>query len=181
MGDRRIASGRKSTEWVGGMLSLPSYITGEGDAPYRPETLVWADNSGFVLGTDVFRPGEAAERIGESFRKTTRAPAVGAPHVPERMRVASAELAEILRRELAPRTEVVCAPTPEIDEVFASLLAHLTGEPVGPGTYLTAGVRAGGHWAPLRRGRASLPGAALASRPVRHDAPVGHDPRARHR
>jgi len=123
-------------------MVLPGYVTGEGDAPFRPETFIWVDRDGFVLGTQVFRPGELSANLGAFFHETVRAPAVGRPHVPARVRVASNEHAAALRAVAGPTTEVVCAPTPELETLFSSLAAHVeagAGEDAAP-TYLTAGI-----------------------------------------
>jgi hypothetical protein len=48
---------RTGVEWVGGLVSMPAYVTGEGD-PYRPETLFWMGAQGAVLGHTVGKPGE---------------------------------------------------------------------------------------------------------------------------
>ena len=55
----------KLLEWLGGIVSLAAYVTGEGE-PYRPETLIWMGPDGAILGTEMAPPGEllglAAER-----------------------------------------------------------------------------------------------------------------------
>ncbi|MBX3233792.1 MAG: hypothetical protein KIT84_09005 [Labilithrix sp.] len=87
--------------------------------------------------------GEATANVGPHFREITRASTCGKPRVPARVRVASEELAQALRRELGDETEIVCAPTPELDEVFASLIEHLDNAPdddAEDATYLTAGL-----------------------------------------
>lgn len=51
------AKKRIEIEWIGGLVSLPAYVTGEGD-PYRPEALFWMGAEGAVLGHTVGEPGE---------------------------------------------------------------------------------------------------------------------------
>src|SRR5690606_41102281 len=109
---------RIGIEWVGGIVAMPVYVTGEGE-PYRPETLFWMSAEGAVLGHSVGKPGELVELACESLRRTIEQPMFGRPHAPDRVRVASPELAEALRAG-QPDLEVVCAPTPEIDAVFAA-------------------------------------------------------------
>ena len=130
------------SEWVGGLVTLPAYITGEGDSPYRPETLFWMLPDGPVLGMTVVKPGEAtAASAAAHLRATTKKPMIGKPHRPTRVRVASAAFAKELERELGSDIQVVCAPTPEIDHVAESLRAHMneTGTGEKP-TYLTPGM-----------------------------------------
>ncbi len=110
-------------EWVGGLILMPAYVTGEGE-PYRPETLFWMGADGAVLGSAVARPGEALGMAAASLRSTIERPMVGRAHAPVRVRVASPELAGALR---AARLgiEIVCAPTPEIDAVLALMREKL--------------------------------------------------------
>ncbi len=120
-----MAARKKRTriEWVGGIVSMPAYVTGEGQ-PYRPETLFWMSAEGAVIGHTSGKPGELVERACASLRSTIEQPMVGGPHAPDRVRVASPELAEALRAG-QPDLEVVCGPTPEIDAVFAAMRERL--------------------------------------------------------
>ena len=115
-------SARKKTkriEWVGGIVAMPAYVTGEGE-PYRPETLFWIGAEGAVLGHTVGKPGELVELACESLQSTIEQPMFGRPHAPDRVRVASPEFAEALRAGQSG-VEVVCAPTPEIDAILAAM------------------------------------------------------------
>lgn len=116
-------------EWVGGSVRLPETITEDGADAFSPEAFVWLNPDGFVLGTTLFRPQEMPTGVVDLFRETTQRPAVGLPHVPARVRVACGEIAETLRRALAPEVEVVCAPTPELEEVATSMRAHYSDRP----------------------------------------------------
>lgn len=120
--------GNQRVEWVGGLVSMPGYVTGEGE-PYRPELLVWLGPNGAVLGSEVAKPGEALGRAVESLRKTFDEPMYGRPHRPERLRVASAELAAALRAGQV-EVDIVCGPTPELDEVSTALREHLQDDSV---------------------------------------------------
>jgi len=110
---------RPGIEWVGGLVSMPAYVTCEG-APYRPEALFWMNAEGAVLGHAAGRPGELIGLASESLRSTIERPMVGQPHAPQRVRVASHDLAEALRAGHAG-LEVVCASTPEIDAVLVAM------------------------------------------------------------
>ncbi|MEO7731497.1 MAG: hypothetical protein ABIY55_11030, partial [Kofleriaceae bacterium] len=87
---------RTGIEWVGGLASMPAYITGEGD-PYRPDMLIWMSADGAVLGHESGKPGSLLGLACESLRSTIERPIFGQPHAPQRVRVASRELAEALR------------------------------------------------------------------------------------
>ena len=116
---------RSEVEWLGGLGSIPSYVMGEGE-PYRPETLFWMGPSGAILGHAMGKPGELVGLAAQHLRETIANPNVGSSHAPQRVRVASPELAEALRAGL-DGVEVVCAPTPEIDPVFAAMREGLSG------------------------------------------------------
>lgn len=127
---------RSEVEWVGGIVALPAYVTGEG-APFRPETLLWLRQDGLVLGHVVGRPGEIITQACASLLRTIEKPMVGSSHAPDRVRVASTALAEVLRAGF-PAIDVVCEPTPEVDAMFSNMRENLggTAEP----TYLTPGL-----------------------------------------
>ncbi|MFZ5785878.1 MAG: DUF7309 domain-containing protein [Acidobacteriota bacterium] len=117
-------------EWVGGTASLPAYVTGDGE-PYRPEALFWMGAEGAILGSTVARPGELLPMASESLQSTIEQPMYGRPHAPTRVRVASPELADALRAG-HPGLDVVCAPTPELDEMVA-VMREKMGEGFGAG------------------------------------------------
>ena len=112
-------------EWVGGVISIPTYVTGEGE-PYRPEALLWLSADGAVVGSSVAKPGEVLALASESLTNTIAQPMFGHAHTPARVRVGSEALAAALRVS-HPTIEVVCAPTPEVDEV-ASVMREKIGE-----------------------------------------------------
>lgn len=78
---------RPGIEWVGGLVSMPGYVTGEGP-PYRPEALFWMNAEGAVLGHVAGRPGEVIGLASETLRSTIEHPMYGPPHAPQRLRVA---------------------------------------------------------------------------------------------
>jgi hypothetical protein len=131
-------SPRSSAEWIGGIATLPSYVTGEGE-PYRPQALFWMSPDGMVLGSEVARTGELLSQACASLRQTIRQPMIGPPGRPRRIRVASAELAAVLRAGQT-EVEVVCAPTPELDALLVHLQESLRLGETGPQTYLSPGV-----------------------------------------
>lgn len=126
---------RAGVEWVGGLVSMPAYVTGEG-APYRPEALFWMSAEGAVLGHMAGKPGELIDLASESLRSTIERPMFGQPLAPQRVRVASAELAEALRAGHAG-LEVVCAPTPEIDAVLAAMHEKMNEDAETEQSYLS--------------------------------------------
>jgi len=120
----RMAANRKrrseTIEWVGGLVSLPAYVTGEGE-PFRPEMLLWMIPDGPVLGMTTAKPGELLPRAGQHFRDVMTAPMVGPAQAPTRVRVASEELARALGPALEAEIALVCAPTPELDHFMATM------------------------------------------------------------
>jgi len=127
------------TEWVGGIVAMPAYVTGEGE-PYRPQMLLWMIPRGPVLGTTMEKAeGPLLQTAGERLRAAIEAPMVPGAPPPVRVRVASAELADALRRT-RPALEIVCAPTPELDDVIASMRQHLDGGAETEQSYLDSDV-----------------------------------------
>lgn len=122
-------------EWVGGTVSMPAYVTGEGE-PYRPAALVWMIPDGAILGSAVARPSDLLGLAAENLQNTMEQPIYGHAHAPTRVRVASPELAEVLRAG-HPTVEIVCAPTPELDEMFALMREKMSEEAATKPSYLS--------------------------------------------
>ena len=123
-------------EWMGGIATMPAYVSGEGE-PYRPELLLWMSDDGLILGTTMARPGEVLASAADHLRATIQEPMIGAPSAPKRVRVASPELADALRAA-HPRIEIVCAPTPEIDATVAAMSERMDASADDAGdSYLT--------------------------------------------
>lgn len=127
---------RTGIEWVGGMAILPTEVSGEETGPFRPEVMVWLGADGMVLGTTIGKPGELLPQACETLEKAIQAPLTGSSHAPARVRVASPELAQVLR-EGNPLLEVVCAPTPELDEVMEALASQLEERESQTASYLS--------------------------------------------
>lgn len=120
---------RGGVEWIGGIAALPAYVTDEGE-PYRPQTAFWMDERGAIVGTAIGKPHDMLELAAAGLRDAMQQPMIGPPRTPDRVRVASPELAHALR--LAhPSIEAVCAPTPELDEVFAMLNEKMSADAEG--------------------------------------------------
>jgi hypothetical protein len=119
-------------EWVGGIVLLPSYVA-EGGKNFRPSVLLWIDvATEMILGASVLHPEEALEAAGVNLRDTARVPRAGGSALPGRVRVATPELAEALRRASIDGVDIVCAPTPELDRAIDSLLDHVVGDDEEP-------------------------------------------------
>jgi hypothetical protein len=114
----------ESSEWVAGVVPLPSFVTGDGE-PYRPAALLLVESdSGLIVGTELARPEDLLERAPEMFHQAARAPLVGSPREPARVRVASPDLFAALHDQVGD-VEVVLAPTPELEPVAAGLCESL--------------------------------------------------------
>lgn len=118
---------RASVEWVGGTAQMPAFIADEGE-PWRPEVLMWLSADGAIVGSAVMNPAEILDAACDNLRETIAAPMWGAPHAPTRVRVASPELAAVLRAGF-PHIEIVCAPTPELDVVIEGMREHMLATP----------------------------------------------------
>ncbi|MEX2482445.1 MAG: hypothetical protein WD928_16425 [Gammaproteobacteria bacterium] len=129
-------------EWIGGLVSMPAAVAAEGEHErYRPEGLCWMGADGHVLGMALERPGELLPMACEHLQQAIEQPLYGPPHVPTRIRVASPELAEVLRSG-RPEIDIVCAPTPELDDMMALMGEHLEGFDAGPQSFLSPGIEA---------------------------------------
>jgi hypothetical protein len=128
------ANRKKGVEWVGGLVAMPAYVTGEGE-PYRPELLLWMNAEGALVGTTTAKPGELLTTAGEHLRSTIERPMFGRAQTPARVRVASLELADALRAS-HPALDVVCAPTPEIDDAISSMREMMDERGDAEQTYL---------------------------------------------
>jgi hypothetical protein len=128
--------GRATIEWIGGIVSLPSYVTGEG-APFRPEALLWKCMD-FIVGMTVDRPGELLGKAGDNLRETIEKPMMPVP-APTRVRVDSPALAERLQAG-HPGLDIVCGPTPELEEVIEHLRKKLQDDAEVEQTYLVPGM-----------------------------------------
>ncbi|HVV86524.1 MAG TPA: hypothetical protein VHE35_25880, partial [Kofleriaceae bacterium] len=135
---RRRHRATRDREWIGGIVSLPAFVTGEG-RPYQPQTIAWLEVDGPVRAALAVRPGEALDRAAESLQGAIEQPMAGIPRAPARIRVASPDLAEVVRRS-HPAIDVVCAPTPELDDFVAEIRARAAAEDRGTPSYLAGGV-----------------------------------------
>src|SRR5581483_2562582 len=110
--------------WLAGIVSMPSYVTGEGP-PYRPDVLLFMAG-GFVVGTHAGRPGEVLPSAPDALRSAMRAPMVGEPSTPRSVRAWPAALADALRAALPDTVSVTCAPVPELDDVARAMGEHVS-------------------------------------------------------
>jgi len=133
----RSRGSKKATdiEWIGGAVVMPAYVTGEGE-PYRPEVLVWMGADGAILGSTVAKPGELLAMANDSLQNAMEQPIYGRPHSPTQVRVASTELADALRAG-HPGIDVVCAPTPELDEMLALMREKMAEDGATEQSYLS--------------------------------------------
>src|SRR5437870_3257587 len=118
-----IALRPRCDEWIGAVITLPSYVSGDGP-PYRPSALIWLEpESGLIVGMEVLKQDEAFGRAAELFRRASDSPMAGEPRKPRRLRVATPELAHALRD--MGDVDLVIAPTPEIDEMSSALFERM--------------------------------------------------------
>jgi hypothetical protein len=128
-----------TSEWVAGLVTLPSYVMDGTREPYRPSVFLCVDiGSGFVLCADVVDPAEAHATAGARCAGLVRGAVNRAPTT---VRVPTPELAAALR-DVGLGFEVVVAATPEIDRVFESFLEHTARTGSGPESYLGPGIDA---------------------------------------
>jgi hypothetical protein len=64
---------RKKQEWIGSLISLPAYVTGDGE-PDRTEMLFGVDAEGAVQGHTVGKLGELVSLAADSLRSALERP-----------------------------------------------------------------------------------------------------------
>ncbi len=123
---RRSRPGDSETEWIGGRVVSPFYVT-EG-TPYRPELILWLEApEDLVVLFRLIDPQEPPVAFGPTLLEAMKSPMVGPPRRPDMVRVADAVLAEEVRR-LLPEAQVVVAPTPELDRVLQEFAKFGAGD-----------------------------------------------------
>jgi hypothetical protein len=127
-------------EWLCGLVTIPQPVHDLTKPTEFLESLIWMIPGGPVLGSMTLEPGEAEAAIIDHFVETTKSPLIGAPHKPQRIRVASEDLARVLRDELSPSIQVVCAPTPEFDALIEGMGEFMRQQQPETPSYLSADV-----------------------------------------
>ncbi len=142
-----------AVEWIGGIFAVPAVPAGavgaagaggdEEDEPGACEGLFWVDADGAIVNASVAQTGELLPIACASLQRAIEMPRDGWRRTPTRIRVASPELAAVLRAG-CPELDVVCAPTPNLERALTPILQRIfdtlrEGHLVAP-TYLAPGV-----------------------------------------
>jgi hypothetical protein len=98
-------------EWACALSPDPA---ADGKGLDRGFVVVWFRDGG-ILDVGLLEPTLTQETLAASYLAATRDPKAGEPHVPDRVRVSSPEVAGMLRATAGPGVEVVVAPTPELE------------------------------------------------------------------
>ncbi|MEQ8765482.1 MAG: hypothetical protein RL885_16260 [Planctomycetota bacterium] len=124
---------KKVVEWIGGALPL---VEGDHEAVKHlvPHILVWATADGEPRGVTPVEPGKLEDSVCSSLEATLREAKRDSVPLPMRVRFEDQELADLLRKGF-PAIEVVCEPTPKMEEVLYSLMQALSV--AGQATYLS--------------------------------------------
>jgi hypothetical protein len=113
---------RPDIEWAGGIYPIPQeYVPQYVGQAQRGELLMWMQIGAGRIAQKACEPGCAVNASASHFWAATKMPAAGAPHVPGRVRIADATLAQRLQSEFGTAVEVVHSATPELDALVASL------------------------------------------------------------
>ena len=130
---QRIQRVREDIEFEAGIYPMPEVVEVDG-APADGELLIWGIADGELLGQEPGKTGELLASAGRLLREALKQ----LPFLPATLRVASPELAAALRPEISARIELVCEPTPGLDEI-AQEIAEAEDEIV---SYLGGGAEA---------------------------------------
>jgi hypothetical protein len=116
--------------WIGGRFELAVDDSwDEDDEEPTPHIVLWLEEkSRAVLALVAIPPDEPPEAAAVILEAAMREPDFGDPRRPERVRVASPELATFLG-ERFPDIAIVQAPTPEADEALEEIYANMGEEP----------------------------------------------------
>lgn len=133
------SSPNQPIEWLCACLTIPTQLFAPTNQTEPLQSLVWMIPDGPVLGSLTLEPGQVAgDLIAAHFRDVTENPLIGEPHRPARIRVATPELAEALRKTVEPAIEVVCAPTPEFDALLEGMAEYAQQrQPAAPSYFAT--------------------------------------------
>lgn len=119
-------------EWIGGIASLPGWVSEENGEDYRPDILLWIDgDNGAVLGLTTERPENLLGMAAAGLESAMLEPMAGAPSRPTQIRVASEPLAGVLG-EAFHDIHIVVGPTPELDGVMQAMSAGITSGEKSP-------------------------------------------------
>lgn len=126
------------TEWAGGTITMPGYVTGEGK-PFRPVVTAWMDADGLVLGTTASEPGDESSDAIASLQQAIDNPMAGDAGYPTHIRIADAALIDALQN-VFPSIVFEQAATPELDALAESMREGMSDSADSPITYLSDGL-----------------------------------------
>lgn len=140
---RRRSASPAGREWIGGVIRTPFYVQ-DREPAYRAMGVFWLDASdGCIVGTNLVAPDEVDGQVGAVLAGAMAQPMVGPPRRPDRVRVATAAMADEVRAVLGDRATITVAATPELQMVLEALTRSIDAEAAGNGgeviTYLANG------------------------------------------
>lgn len=113
----------KDSEWIGGVVEVKA--PGPQGTTFEVEVLVWLElDTGLLVGQETGERGTTVAQAGEVLRRVMLSPLVGPPRTPSRIRVAPADLAQVLMAS-HPELEILRAPTPELAELAEAMKEDL--------------------------------------------------------
>lgn len=118
----RAAASHGPEEWVVGRVTLPVYVA---DAdPFRPDMIFCLCSAG-IIGATAVPPEIDDEQAAAEVLAFARAPKVGPPRTPERIRVASPSFRDALAKSFGAGVAITLAATPEIDALAERFVADM--------------------------------------------------------
>jgi hypothetical protein len=140
---RHRGAGKAGREWIGGVIRTPFYVQ-DREPAYRAMGIFWLDASdGCIVGTNLVAPDEVDGQVGAVLAGAMAQPMVGRPRRPDRVRVATAAMADEVRAVLGDGATITVAATPELQMVLDALTESIDAEAAGNGgeviTYLANG------------------------------------------
>lgn len=106
-----------------GIFPCPLPIDAPEGEPQDHELLMAAFVDGPLLGTEIDVQGKLPARAGALLRDWLKSDDL--PYLPGTLRVADENLADLLRPEITTRIELICGPTPNLEETLRLMVAEL--------------------------------------------------------
>lgn len=121
---------RQDLELQAGIFAMPGQLVRNGEVG-SVEILMWMIAEGPILGSEIGSPAFLREKAGVLLRESL----AELPSLPRTLSVASEDLAVLLRPAITTRIELICRPTPVLDQMVSDLFVRLESAP----TYLSKG------------------------------------------
>lgn len=114
-------------EWVGGRIT-PPLPEGATRPDHIPDLLFWLEMPSMdIIAQELVGSRAGSQTLGRLLKTAMQQPLTGKPRRPDRIRVATEELAAAVRAAVGTDVPVIVEPTPEFDELWETMASALAG------------------------------------------------------